>query len=368
MFRDLTMKDSRILTLSILTFLSFGLSRPVLAQPVDGAPSETTTVLERILVKVNGEIITQTDLQTRQIAAIRSRGLQPSTNIELVSMLNDVTPEVIANAVDELLLVQRGKELGYQLNDDQFAEVFENLRNDNGFETDEEFLEAIEEQEDMTPAEFRRIMERQMIVSQVQQVEILNKVAITSVEANDYYETNIEEFTAPATATLREILIQVPQTTDGSNFIANQQAEAEATRAIQRLAEGEEFSAVANEVSDSPTKANGGLIGPFQLSDFSDDIQELVRKLEVGDVSDPIRVNQGYQILKLEVRTDEVATPFDEVREVIMNNFFNTRREEEYQKYLQSLRDEAIVQFQNDELQQAYDDYRINPPIPIQTP
>ena len=362
------MQNSRILTLSLLAFLSFGLSKPVFAQTADGSLPETTVVLERILVKVNGEIITQTDLQTRQIAAIRTRGLQPSSNVELANMLADVTPTVIANAVDELLLVQRGKELGYQLTDDQFLEVFENLKNENGFETDEEFLEAIEQQEGMTPVDFRRIMERQMVISQVQQVEILNKVAITDVEANDYYETNIEEFTTPATATLREILIQVPETTSGTDSMVDKQAEAKAMTVIQRLTEGEAFATVANEVSDSSTKANGGLIGPFQLSDFSDNIQELVRQLEVGDVSDLIRVRQGYQILKLEGRTDAVATPFDQVREDIMNNFFNTRRIEEYQKYLQSLRDDAILQFNNDELQQAYDNYWANPPTPSQIP
>ena len=133
----------------------------------------TAMVIEQILVKVNGEIISQSDLEDRQVAAIRGRGLQPSTNAELFQLISEVTPEVLATAVEELLLVQRGKELGYQLSDGQFRDFLDNLKTENGFETDEEFIATLERQEGMTLDDFRRLVERQMLASQVQQVEIL---------------------------------------------------------------------------------------------------------------------------------------------------------------------------------------------------
>src|SRR5687768_11037700 len=73
--------------------------------------------LEQILVKVNGDIITKGDLEQRQIAALRqaSPNFRPNSDDELRKALAEATPDVIVNAVDELLLVQRGRELGYSL-------------------------------------------------------------------------------------------------------------------------------------------------------------------------------------------------------------------------------------------------------------
>ena len=113
-----------------------GVSMPVTtstAQSPTPAQSPNSRVLERILVKVNGEIISQSDLEDRQVAAIRGRGLQPSTNAELFQLISEVTPEVLATAVEELLLVQRGKELGYQLSDGQFRDFLDNLKTEIAF-------------------------------------------------------------------------------------------------------------------------------------------------------------------------------------------------------------------------------------------
>ena len=353
--------------LAIAQFLVAGLASTASAQAVvDNGLSGRPQVLERIVVRVNGEIITQTDLELRQISAIRVRGVQPSTNAELFQLLAEVTPRVIANAVDEILLVQRAKELGYQLSDEQFRDVIENMKVENGFESDEELISELDQQEGMTLIDFRRLIENRMLASQVQQIEILGRVAITDVEAEEYYDSHIEEFTEPATATLREILIAAPEATEGLGLMAERQARERATAVLQRITDGEEFGAVAAEVSDSPSKGNGGLIGPLEVSVIAESLREVLEKLEVGDVSELLRTPQGYQILKLEARVSDTVQPFEDVRDVISTSVFNDRRLAEYADYLEGLRDAAIIDWKNEELRLAYEEYRDNPPEPPQ--
>src|SRR5687767_15410656 len=92
----------------------------LLAIGVAGATGRAE-VIEQILVKVNGELFTKTDLETRQVAALREMGqrIDPATpnlgDAQLRQMLDEVTPELMVNVIDEMLLVQRGKELGYRL-------------------------------------------------------------------------------------------------------------------------------------------------------------------------------------------------------------------------------------------------------------
>src|SRR5688572_26122538 len=89
-------------------------------------------VIEQILVKVNGEIFTKTDLEERQVQALRSMGQQGDINdAQLRQKLDEVTPQLIVNVVDEMLLVQRGRDLGYRMGDEQFKSVLESIKKDN---------------------------------------------------------------------------------------------------------------------------------------------------------------------------------------------------------------------------------------------
>jgi parvulin-like peptidyl-prolyl isomerase len=271
-----------------------------------------------------------------------------------------VTPEVIANAVDELLLVQRGRDLGYSLSDEQFAEIVSNLREENQFETQEEFEAALRDAEGLNMSDLRRLMENQMLVSQVQQIEILSRVAITDVEAREYYDTHPEEFTQPATATLRQLLIPVDESPQGVSVASDDEARVVAETTVARLRSGEDFATVAAELSGASPESGGGLIGPLLVSEFSEAIQDVVAELEVGGVAEPRRTPQGYQIIRLEARTDPVLLPFDEVRDNISNNVFNDRRLREFARYLDELRSEAVLEWKNDELRLAYEQFRSN--------
>ena len=87
-----------------------------------GVAAPRAEIIERVLVKVNSDILTQSDLEARQSAAIRAKRENPQTmsNAELTKMLAEITPQIIVDAVDELLLLQRGRELGYHLTDEKF--------------------------------------------------------------------------------------------------------------------------------------------------------------------------------------------------------------------------------------------------------
>src|ERR1051326_4841650 len=171
-------------------------------------------IIEQILVKVNGEIFTKSDLEQRQIAALRQKG-QPidlksdPNNVQLRKALDEITPQIMVDAVDEMLIVQRGKELGYKLSDEQFKSVVDNIRKENKIETDEQFQAALKS-ENMTMADLRRNLERSMIVQRVQQNEVMSKIGVTDDEAKAYYEAHMNEFTSAPTVTLREILAAVP--------------------------------------------------------------------------------------------------------------------------------------------------------------
>src|SRR3954468_16333467 len=211
----------KLLTASLITAAVAAIIVPLRAE-----------ILEQVLVKVNGEIITKSDLEQRQVSVLRQKlnnqvdQAAMKNDEQLKKMLAEVTPEILVNAVDELLLLQRGRELGLHLGDDQFKQVVANIRKEQGLVDDEKFQKALA-QENMTMDDLRRQLERQMLIEQVQRQEVGSKLTITEEEARQYYARHPEEFTEPAAITLREILIDVPAAPGGAAVSAAADEEAQ---------------------------------------------------------------------------------------------------------------------------------------------
>ena len=351
-------RAQRVITGLAAVGAGLALAQPAQAQAlVSNTPG--AVVLERILVKVNGGVVTQTDLEEAQISALRGRGAPPQTEAELRQVIQEITPGLIVHAVDELLLVQRGRELGYALSDEQFEEILDGIKAENNV-NDEQLVVALQRDEGMTMQGLRGVMERQMLVGQVQQVEILGRVSITDTEAREYYDSHLEEFTEPATVTLREILIEVAAEGGALNGARDDQAKTTAAAARARVLAGEDFGQVASEVSDAASKANGGLIGPIELADLAESVRERIEALEVGEVGEVEPTTTGYQILKLGSATEPTPTPFDDVRESILDNVFNERRVRALDEYLNNLRTEAIIEWKDEGLKILYDESLAN--------
>lgn len=120
------------------------------------AAGSRAEILEQVLVKVNGEIITQTEFQRIQLTALRELPNPPdparTPDSELMKILAQVTPQAIVTMIDEMLLMQRAKELGMAVSDAQFAEVLESIKRDNKIESEAAF-EAALKSEGMTLAQ-----------------------------------------------------------------------------------------------------------------------------------------------------------------------------------------------------------------------
>jgi peptidyl-prolyl cis-trans isomerase SurA len=326
-----------------------------------GSAAVRGEIIEQILVKVNGEIFTKTDLEQRQIQVLRQRGQQMDLkadpkNEQLRKILDEITPSIMVDVVNEMVIVQRGKELGYTLSNEQFKSVVDNIKKENKLDTEEQFQAALKS-ENMTMADLRKNLEKSMIRQRVEQNEVLGKIGVNDSDARSYYETHLNEFTSPPTVTLREILVNVQSDSRGVNVAADEAARARIQELRTRVTTGNEsFQKLASEVSDSPSKANAGLIGPLSMTDISPDLRKVVENLKPGDVTEPIRTARGYQILKLETKSDAQTMPFDQARDQISERVFTDKRKAEYSKYLEKLRTQAIIEWKNQEVKKAFEE------------
>ena len=317
-------------------------------------------VLEQVLVKVNGEIVTKTEFERLQVGALRELANQPDpsrmTDVELSKALAQVTPQVIVTVIDEMLMMQRAKELGYTISDAQFTQVLESIKKDNKIESEEQF-EAALKSEGLTLAQLKVMLSKRMLIGQVQQREIGSRVDVTEAEERAYYDANPSDFATTPSVTLREILanadVDPVKKVASVGALDDARAEAETIRA--RAIKGESFEKLAAELSDAPSKANGGLIGPVSRDEMNEALLKMISTMKVGDITPVINTPTGAQIFKLESSIESTTLPFEAARSRIADKLGQQKIGIELRKYIQRLRTQAIIEWKNDDIRKAWE-------------
>jgi peptidyl-prolyl cis-trans isomerase SurA len=315
-------------------------------------------VIEQVLVKVNGEIVTKTELEKLQIAAFREMPNRPDptkiTDVELAKLLAQITPQVIVTVIDEMLLLQRAKELGFAVSDEQFTEVIASIKKDNKVETEEQFQAALKS-EGITLPQLKQMLSKRMLIGQVQRREVSAKIDVTEAEQKTYYEAHLSEFGTTPSVTLREIMVTAAADPKGVSVGAMEEARKKAEGIRARVVKGESFEKVAAEVSDAASKANGGLIGPISRTEMNDDLLKMLAPMKVGDITPIVSVPTGFAIFRLESTIDSTTLPFEAAREQITDKLGSGKVEAELKKFIQKLRSQALIEWKDDEIRKAWE-------------
>jgi parvulin-like peptidyl-prolyl isomerase len=314
-------------------------------------------IIEQILVKVNGEIVTRSTFERMQMDALRARPelakLSP-TSPQLAQAVAEVTPALILDAVDDLLMLQRAREHGWALSAEQTNRIINDIRKNNNLEDDATFKKALEA-EGYTEAELRKNIEKDVLINQVRQVDVMEKINVTDGEIRAYYEAHAGEFTTPSEVTLREIVIAVPASERGINVAQQEAAEQQAKQIHARLLAGEPFARLATEFSASGSKSDGGLVGTLRLDELSEDRQRAIADLKVGGISEVLRTNRGYEIFQVEARSETKVRTLEEARGDVSRRLAEQKSVSATLKYIEKLREQAKIDWRNDELKRAYE-------------
>jgi len=190
--------------------------------------------------------------------------------------------------------------------------------------------------------------------------EVFGKVAVNETEARAYYESHPGEFTTPPAVTLREILVAV----QGDSKTLNVAADEAARQKIETFARGpsrRELREAGRGHVGRRVARHAGLIGPISLDDLAADLRQRIEGMKVGEITPVLRTPQGYQILQLDTKTQAETLPFDQAREQISQRMFTDKRQAEFQKYLERLRSEAIIEWKNAEIKKAFEEGLASP-------
>jgi parvulin-like peptidyl-prolyl isomerase len=316
-------------------------------------------IIERVIVRVNGEIFTQSELTQRQIDELRDQLRDQGKAAATVTQadLDKVTPDLLVGAVDDLLLVQRAREMGVKFDDSQFKQYVEKLKKDNKLD-DEGFKKALMAEENMTVEQLRQRFERAYMINSVQQHEIGPSMMITQEEKRQYYEKHKEQFMSPAMVTLRELFVAIPSVMINGKEMINPASEDASRKKIEdlrdRAIKGEDFAKLATENSEAASKAAGGLLPAYNLDDLAPALKDAIGTLQAGGITAPVRGPKGFQVFKIEARAVPQVRPFATVSSQAEAAIKAERLEPQTKKLLTRLRAQAVIEWKDDRYRDIY--------------
>ena len=294
------------------------------------------TIVEEIVARVNGEVITRSDYRKGEEQLLNDLKQQYGNDAD--QKYKDRQKDVLRDLIDQQLLLDKGKELGITA-DTELIKKLDELRKQNNLSSMED-LEKAAEQQGVNFEDFKQQMRNGIITQQVISQEVGRKVRITEDEEKKFYEEHKKELEQPETIHLSEVLIPVAADANPQDVAA---AEANAQGLLKQIRGGADFAEIAKKNSKGPSADQGGDLGYFKRGTLAKELEDTTFAMKSGQVSDVIRTKQGFVILKVDEHHDAGVPKFADVKNKIEEFLYLDKLQPALRAYLTKLREDAFI-------------------------
>ena len=330
-------------------FVVPGMAVAAMAAWAQSTPAPNIRIVEEIVAKVNGEIITRGELQEKDKEiemAAQQAGLKGTTRDEKIK---EAEADVLRGEIDNLLLVQKAKDLPGLTVDADVTKFFNAWQAQLKINDETKFHEFLQQQFGRSYEELRDQKKRELLAQRVIGYEVMSKHNVPEADLQKYYEAHKAQYVRDEEVFLSQILISTEGKSPEQVAVAQQRA----NDLVARARKGEKFGDLARDNSDDPeTAQNGGYLGtPMKRGDLRPELAAIVfsDKAVKGYVTDPIKLTSpaGFLIIKVEEHYAAGQASFEEVRDDVQQAIIGPQMEPWVREYLTRLRQEAFLQIKD---------------------
>ena len=316
---------------------------------------KTPEAIQRtVYATVGDEKIRKADMDEEMKATIdqlkQQYGDDYENNDKIKDQLKQMKVQYLNAMVNEKLMLQNAASLGVEPSEDELNEKVDEAVNQlkEQYSEDGQF-EQVLEVNGFTEDSFREYERKQIILQQVQEA-MIGGIEVTDEDAQVYYDENKDsQYTTGAGADAAHILI-AEKNDDGDIDFDASLAKAQEVKA--KLDAGEDFATLASEYGTDGTKDKGGDLGyvAYNQENYDQDFLEGFKTLGEGQISDPVKSQFGYHIIKATGLKDSQVTSFDEVKDQIKAQLLQQKKNEAYQAKLKEWKDTLKVKTHEDRM------------------
>jgi peptidyl-prolyl cis-trans isomerase SurA len=277
--------------------LGWLLAACALQAPAQSAPAPRTA--DFIVAVVNQELVTAVEIEQR-LARIRAEAARAGQKLPPDAQLRQ---QVLDALIDERVILSYARDTGARVDEAELDRAVASVAAQNQI-TPAQLRDRLR-QDGIDMQRFRANLRDQIMIERVRERELQQRIKVSDADIDAFIEKQRREMGGQSEYNIAQILVPVP---DGAPAAEVDQLRAQAEQALQRVLGGEDFAAVARQVSKDDNRERGGEIGMRPAQRLPDVFVERVRGLQPGQVMPQLlRTGAGFHVLKLQDKRDSAV-------------------------------------------------------------
>lgn len=295
------------------------------------SPAPDTNINPAVL-KVNDDLVYAAEISMvmQNIAGQMGGRDKVSDQQELVQMATQ-------RVVEQKLLSQEASRNGIQPNEPRVAQMIQAIEQQAG---GREALDASLAQMGSNHEQVMEMIREMDLVRSLIEQKISPSIQVSDEEVASFYADHPEMFANDAQVHARHIITAATEDADAATVAA---AAAKAKKARERALAGEDFAELAREMSEGPSAPKGGDLGFVTREQMVQAFADAAFALEPGQISEVVRSNFGFHVIKVEEKRPAGTLPLDEVSDDLQAMLVQQRIGQEVGKMVEALVDKGTI-------------------------
>ena len=316
-------------------FIMAGLAALVLL----GAPRARAELVDRVAAVVNNDVITLSEVEKRAAPEL-ARLDQEATGPDRAQKRAALMKRVLDTMIDEKLVDNELKELKVTIGDKEVDAAIDEVK--KSYNLNDEQLQQAVAKEGYSVAEYREQMRKQIGRYKLISEKVRKNVKVSDADVQTEYDRMTRAEGEDYEVHIRHILIAVPR--NASQAQVEQGRRKAAAVSVEAREPGVDFAELAKKRSEGSSSQDGGDLGFFKRGTMVPEFERVAFNLKTGEVSEPVRTQFGWHVLKLEEIRKLGMKPLAEVRPEIEERLRRAQADRLTSQYMETLRNAAVVE------------------------
>ena len=226
--------------------------------------------------------------------------------------------QLLKQLIDRELILGEASRLNIQITPDELDAAMAEVR---GSYSEEEFSNVLDKTGN-TLENWIAALRLRLLTTKAAKAAQPEQVQVSDIESTNYYKKHREEFNRPVEIRARQMLFKNRD---------------EAIKVLKLLEEGGNFASLAQKYSQSPDRENGGALGYFSAGQLPIEFDEVLFKLPVKQISDPVKSPYGFHLFVVERKRKAGLRPYAAVKDEITTQLYQQKEETAFHLWLENL-------------------------------
>jgi parvulin-like peptidyl-prolyl isomerase len=310
--------------------------------------------IDEVIVRINSGVIMRSAFEAAQRDVLEMLKKEGATGEDLEKKFKEWKPRILDELISNQLLAQRAKELSINV-DSQVSQQLLRMMKENNCDG-ETCLKQKMQEAGYDIDEVKRVLGENFSKEAVLGQEVYGKVYrnLTEKEKREFYEKNKQGFAEPAEVALSNIFI-------ASGKEPNQALARAQEIVVQARAGAVDFKTLAQKYTESEAGKKDPSLGKFKVPELNPEVKAVVENAKVGFISDPVKLETGYSIFRVDELKEAKQVPYEDerVQNIIGRSLAEQHAGEQVEEFLNKLRNDAFIeidprfQFENSKVKSA---------------